>query len=138
MKYVIFKKDECVMPIIFHEHINHCEVSLGIEWIPVSAGFIYMGKGEIEISEKGSESLELKPIPDRDKLLINSLLMNFSLGLFMDYEHEWYPNVELESFTRKELQSQDKEQPNNIDNEECVNNVDGANKNEVQKEAHCG
>ena len=42
MKYVIFKKGEIVMPIIFHEHVNHCDVKIGDDWIPVSAGFVYM------------------------------------------------------------------------------------------------
>ena len=94
MKYVIFKKGEIVMPIIFHEHINHCDAKIGDDWIPVSAGFVYMKQGRLRVDyESYSESLGLKP-NKADGAVMTMLADNYGVTMLMDKNDTFYPKIE--------------------------------------------
>lgn len=96
MKYVIFKRDEIVMPVIFHEHVNHCDVKIGDEWVPVSAGFVYMKQGRLEVDYKShSESLGLKP-NKTDGAVMTMLAGNYGVAMLMDQDNQFYPKVKYE------------------------------------------
>ena len=86
MKYVIFKNKEILMPIVFHEAINHCDIKIE-GWKPVSAGFVYISKigDPIVDTERISDSLKLKP-KEGDEQLIRMFLNNYSFSLFIDYK----------------------------------------------------
>ena len=94
MKYVVFKKDEIVTPIIFHEHVNHCDVKIGDGWVAVSAGFVYTVHKRLEVDYKShSESLGLKP-NKTDGALMTMLMGNYGTAMFIDQDDTFYPKVD--------------------------------------------
>lgn len=79
MKYVIFKKGDMIMPVVFSNHICHSEVNI-IEATPVSAGFVNI----INYETYGhSESLNLKPHKE-DSHYIALSLIGMGSGAFAD------------------------------------------------------
>lgn len=96
MKYVVFKKDKMVMPVIFHEHINHCDVKIE-GWKPVSAGFCsYNTENDYPILivdyKTFSTSLNLKP-NKADGAVLNQMIKGVGIMMFMDNENSIYPKV---------------------------------------------
>jgi len=94
MKYIIFKKGEIVMPVIFHEYINHCDVKIGDDWITVSAGFCNIVQGRLKVDyESSSVSLSLKP-NKTDGAVMTMLANNYSVAFFMDQNDMYYPKID--------------------------------------------
>lgn len=94
MKYIIFKKGEIVMPVIFHEYINHCDVKIGDDWIPVSAGFCNIVQGRLKVDyESSSVSLSLKP-NKTDGAVMTMLANNYSVAFFMDQNDMYYSKID--------------------------------------------
>lgn len=70
MKYVIFKSGDLLKPIIFPDHISHCEITCKNS-TPISAGFLTINNfGMVKVYGQ-SESLNLKPNEDDEKILGN-------------------------------------------------------------------
>lgn len=94
MKYVVFKKGEIVMPIIFHEHLNHCDIKAGEGWVPVSAGTCFFVDKRLVVDYK-SQSVSLNLKPNRiDGTLMTMLSGNYGIMMFMDADDIYYPKVE--------------------------------------------
>lgn len=86
MKYIIFKRKEISLPVIFHEHINHSAVSLGPEWTPVSAGFCYLKEGWIDVDKKHkSSSLNLKPAQE-DETILRLFQEEYPISFFLNFD----------------------------------------------------
>lgn len=82
------------MPVIFHEHINHCDVKIGDDWTPVSAGFCNIVQGRLKVDyESSSVSLSLKP-NKTDGAVMTMLANNYSVAFFMDQNDMYYPKID--------------------------------------------
>ena len=82
------------MPVIFHEYINHCDVKIGDDWIPVSAGFCNIVQGLLKVDyESSSVSLSLKP-NKTDGAVMTMLANNYSVAFFMDQNDMYYPKID--------------------------------------------
>ncbi|MGX7686799.1 hypothetical protein ACWA1C_06505 [Flectobacillus roseus] len=89
MKYVIFKKDDLLIPIFSNEMIVHSEIEAGKGRVPVSAGFCYCKNGYITVEEDSrSESLNLDSNP-RDETILNWALCGYPVSVFLDYENHY-------------------------------------------------
>jgi hypothetical protein len=65
MKYVMFtnRKTGLRMPVFSSDSIPHCDISIGHDWVPTSAGFYDLKK-----CVGYSSSLELKPAADDETI----------------------------------------------------------------------
>lgn len=89
MKYIIFKNQGGLLaPIIFPEHINHNQISLGEGWKAFSAGFCYLDKNgiiDIDMSRPYAESLGIEVLSSiEDKSHLIHVLNSYSSGFFID------------------------------------------------------
>lgn len=74
MKYVIFANNALEIPVIIPDCANHCDISLGTEFTPVSAGFFSTKGGIVTVfMDQKSTSTGLKPRSD-DDILISALI----------------------------------------------------------------
>ncbi|MEA4916306.1 hypothetical protein [Proteiniphilum sp.] len=86
MKYIIFEDEKTglIEPVIFGKHTTHAQIKID-RAKPISAGFFYIEKGEIQVYGE-SESLGLKThFSDKDyiaKVLLNMGTAHFIPGLF--------------------------------------------------------
>lgn len=100
MKYVIFKKETndiiTYMPVIIPEHVTHSSIKIdetngrrepvNKNKISVhSAGFFYINGGMVKIEDKKSESLNIGPNMETDKILITQTLSNAGIYGFTSY-----------------------------------------------------
>lgn len=89
MKYIIFKKEYLLMPIIFNETINHCDVKIGEGFIPVSAGFCFKRDNSILIDKTrlGSESLGIKVFNVvEDQRFLRLSEEGYPISLLLDFD----------------------------------------------------
>jgi len=89
MKYVIFKKDDFLIPIFSTEMVVHSEIGAGEGRVPVSAGFCYCKNGYITVEEDSrSESLNLDSNP-RDETILNWAICGYPTSVFLDYDNHY-------------------------------------------------
>lgn len=81
MKYIVFADRFNYIPVIIPEHATHNTVKVG-SCKPDSAGFFSLGKGGVSITEQPSESYRIGPKPERDKQLIEALLVDMGIYAF--------------------------------------------------------
>lgn len=84
MKYIIVKQNvtEYYLPIVFSEELIHSQVAKGTwnDGDVVSAGFVYRDKDKWFVTDKKSESLNMGPSKDDEKIL-NLFLVEGVSGL---------------------------------------------------------
>lgn len=84
MKYVIFKdfNSGIVVPIVFSELVNHCDVKAGDNFTPVAAGFckLYPNNEIAVIPDSRSESLNLDST-EHDQKYINNFIRGLTNAL---------------------------------------------------------
>ena len=84
MKYIIFQENDILKTVIFPDHINHSEIKLD-KAIPISAGFMKLNSfGLVETYGK-SESLNLKPKEDDERLLRLALSNTSNMSNFVQF-----------------------------------------------------
>lgn len=97
MKYVVFKRNQLLLPVIVPEHCSHAGIQIE-GFTPISAGFfsiemykIHMTKDnrrlpfcEIVLSDQISESLRIGP-REEDKRLIEDMLINSGMYAFLSF-----------------------------------------------------
>ena len=86
MKYVIFKRKDLYMPIIFPEHITHSTIKIEDDETKIfSAGFLVISSmGLANVLPEKSESLQIGPSPF-DAIILNRALLNSGTAAFLDF-----------------------------------------------------
>ena len=84
MKYVIFRENNMLHPVVFADHTTHSQIKIeGAK--PVSAGFVVQEKtGSIKCYGK-SDSLKLTPGVN-DEAIIASWLHNCGIYAFLSFD----------------------------------------------------
>lgn len=80
MKYIVVLKSTLLIPIVFPEVLSHAEAAGTMQ--VVSAGFVYLDKGLVVVTNEPSISLNKIPNPVLDRQLIVSLLKNMGSYAF--------------------------------------------------------
>lgn len=92
MKYVIFKKNDLLMPIIFNEMINHCDVKVGKGFEPVSAGFCFFDLRRVKIDPDRLYSMSLGIRVwnvQMDTYYLNALINELPTSVFLDFDNNY-------------------------------------------------
>ena len=90
MKYIIFKHNTILMPIIFPEHITHSSINIEIDdkgnrAIPISAGFLNMKTFQVY---GVSESLGLQGGP-LDSKYLQFMLAQFPTSAYITFDQSY-------------------------------------------------
>lgn len=83
MKYIIFKQNDLVMPVVFPDHITHSQIKIE-NAKPISAGFLNFESG-LPIAYGESESLNLRSSP-MDSMVLTRLILNMGTAYFLDFD----------------------------------------------------
>lgn len=82
MKYIIFKGNGLLHPIVFGEHTSHSQISVaGAE--PISAGFVHFNSLGDPYCTGKSDSLKLESNPERDTDIIRHMMEEFGTMFFI-------------------------------------------------------
>ena len=84
MKYIIFKDNDILKPIIFPDHINHSEIKLDNAH-PVSAGFMSINSFGLIETHGRSESLNLGPMECDEDLLRYAISNSSNMSSFIRF-----------------------------------------------------
>jgi len=94
-KYVIFKVQDLLHPVIFPEHVTHSAVKLQYG-TPISAGFFTTGEifGSVMVLPMESISLNLGPHKDDEKVLQAAMNGDSNIAKYLIGNYDYFKKLE--------------------------------------------